>query len=265
MNLSRRVLLGGAAVTGSIAMTSRLGALAQEGTPMAVEGATPEAVGTTPGYAIARVRQLSSPELTQAIFPHVMHRYMPLIEAVPGYAGYVFAFHNDDPAASITLSLGTDEAAGAAMNEAASGFVGGLDPRFATQTPMAEEGPLRIFQLTDRPASDLPPFLNGCSITMRTRMNAPDADMEEVIATATGGLVPLMMGMDGFVLYAWIQIDGGRVAINIWETEEQLAAGDEAVRDWVAENTIATTVGDPIVNSGTIGYAEIPVLLGAHE
>jgi hypothetical protein len=63
--------------------------------------------------------------------------------------------------------------------------------------------------------------------------------------------------MEGFVLYAWMLVEGGRVAINIWETEEQLEAGNEAVAAFVAENTVETTVGEPVVYTGTIGYSDI--------
>ncbi len=243
--------MGGLTLSGAGALASRSLSLAQE-------SATPEATGfATPGYAISRVRQLPTAELNQAIYPHVMHRYLPTIEAAPGYAGYVFAFHNDDPGASISLNLTADEVAGAASGEAAAGFVGGLDPRFVVETPMAEQGPLRIYGFTERPAGELSPFLHGYPVTVRNRQTAEGADIEAVISQTTEELLPLMESMDGFVMYAWILTPTGRVAINIWETVEQQAAGDQAVAEYVAANTVSTTVGEPVVNNGTIGYAAI--------
>ena len=143
-----------------------------------------------------------------------------------------------------------------ASGEAAQGFVDGLDPRFVTETPVSQGGPLRIFEMTDRPASELPPFLHGCYLTVRQRENAPGADMEAVVAGATDVLTPTLAAMEGFVLYAWMQVENGRVALNIWETMEQLEAGNQAVADYLAANTVQTTTGDPIVNTGTIDYAD---------
>jgi hypothetical protein len=239
-------------------MTSGHLARAQQGTPSAVEDpGTPAAVGgATPGYGIVRVRKVPTVELNQAIFPHVMHVFLPMIETVPGHAGYVFAVDDADPTASITLTLVADEAAAVASGEAAQGFVAGLDPRFATETPVAAQGPLRIFEMTGRPATELPPFLHGCYLTVRQRENAPGADMEAVVAGATDVLTPTLAAMEGFVLYGWMEVENGRVALNIWETMEQLEAGNQAVADYVAQNTAATTTGDPIVNTGMIGYAD---------
>ncbi len=262
MALSRRIFLGGMTSAAVLGVTQQWTASAQDGTPVAVESASPVAeMGGDPGYAIARVRVLPNEDLNEAIVPHVLHRFLPSIEVVPGFRGYVFANHYDDPAATITLTLTDDEASAAASDDAAQSFVDGLDPRLSVETPMAERGPLRIFRATDRGADELPPFLNGCQLTIRNRVSAPDADMEAVIALASEGLVPMLAEMDGFVLYVWMQIEGGRVAINIWETAEQLAAGDTAVSEWVAQNTVNTTVGDPIVNSGPIIYASMPGII----
>jgi len=258
MSVSRRAFLGGVAAASAVLTTSRQMVFAQEGTPAAVDPGTPVGVeSTTPGYGIVRVRKLPTAELNQAIFPHVMHHFLPLIETVRGHLGYVFAYHETDPTTSLNLTLLTDQAAATASGEMAREFVEGLDSRFVTGTPVMEQGPLRIYSATSTPASELPPFLTGCYLTVRNRVNAPDADIESVISMATEGLVPTLTAMDGFVLYCWMQIENGRVAINIWETMEQLEAGNEAVAAYVAENTASTTIGDPVVNTGIIGYAEI--------
>lgn len=242
-------MVSGLTLAGAGHLAARsIGTASDDGTPLAAEPGIP-------GYAITRVRTLPSADLNQAIYPHVMHRYLPAIEAVPGYAGYVFSFHDDDPATSITLNFTSDEAAGTASDAAAANFVAGLDPRFTVETPMAEQGPLRIYGLTERPASELAPFLHGYKITVRNRQTAEGADIEAVIAQARDELLPMLAGMEGFVLYAWILTETGRVAINVWETAEQMAAGDQAVADYVAANTVATTVGEPVVNDGKVGYA----------
>jgi hypothetical protein len=250
MGINRRFVLAAAASAAVLASPLKAAA---SGTP------EPEPrTGRAPGYAIARVRALPTPELNAAIVPDVMATFLPRTAAVPGYAGYLFSQHATDPAATITVTLLADAAAADAAAEIALDYVAGLDPRFVVETPFAQQGPVRIFHTTDRPATELPPFLHGCHFTMRDRINAPGTDIDDVVARATEGLVPLLAGMPGFVLYCWTQTEEGRVAINVWETAEQLAAGNEAIAEWVAANTANTTTGDPVVNDGVIIYADIP-------
>jgi hypothetical protein len=209
---------------------------------------------------MARVRKLPNEALNQAIVPHLARVFIPLMEAIPGYGGYAIAFHNDDPTATISTTFMADEAAAMAADEAARGFITGLDPRLVPETPFAEQGRVRIFETTGRPSTELPPFLHGCQVTVRKRINAPGADFEAVVAMTNQEIVPQMAAMDGFVLHCYIQLDGGRFAINVWETAEQQAAGDEAIAAFVAARTAETQVGEPEVNRGTIAYAAIPGL-----
>jgi hypothetical protein len=253
VQITRRTAIGTLAATGLLATTPWPAASAEEATPAAASIATP-------GVAIARVRKLPTPELNDAIYPDVMRNFLPVTAVVPGFLGYIYAFHATDPAAAITLTLLADDTAATAADAVARQYVGGLDPRFTVETPVAARGPVRMFAAISAPASALPPFLHGCVITMRNRTNAPGADMEAVIARASRGLVPLLEAMPGFILYCWIETEGGRTAINIWETADQLQAGNEAIAAWVADNTADSTVGEPVVNDGIIGYATGPGL-----
>lgn len=248
MSLTRRALIGTAAA-GVVTTRTVAGGRAQD--------ATPAAGPPTPGVGLARVRKLPTAALNEAIYPDVMATFLPPTAAVPGFLGYVFAFHETDPTASVTLTLLADEAAATAATSVAEGYVGQLDPRFVLETPVALGGPVRVYEQTPEPGAELPPFLNGCVLTVRDRTNAPGTDIEAVIEKAAGGLAPLLSAMPGFVLYAWLQTDGGRTAINIWETAEQLRAGNEAVAEWVAANTADTTTGEPVVHDGRIGYARL--------
>jgi hypothetical protein len=247
---SRRSVVASAAAAGIVVPRSPLTALAQDSTPVAgAEG--------QPGVALARVRKLPTAELNEAIYPDVMRTFLPKTAAVPGFAGYVMAFHADDPTASITLTLVSDDAAAEAAGEVARAYVGQLDPRFVVETPLSLQGRARFVLMTDRPPTELPPFLHGCVITMRKRVSAPGVNVEDLVAMAEGELAPILQAMPGFILYSWIQTEDGRMPINIWETEEDLRAGDKAVADYVAANTASTSVGDAVVNEGPIGYAEI--------
>ena len=249
MGVTRRTLIGTAAA-GVVGARTGMGTRAQDATPAA------DGPGT-PGVALARVRKLPSAALNEAIYPDVMATFLPPTAAVPGFLGYVFAFHQTDPTASLTLSLLSDETAAASAAEVAQRYVDQLDPRFVLETPVAVGGPMRVYEAAPVPSSQLPPFLHGCVLTLRKRTNAPGVDIEAVIGKAAGDLAPRLRAMPGFVLYGWIQTEGGRTAINIWQTAEQLRAGNAAVADWVAANTADTTVGEPEVQDGRIGYARL--------
>ena len=251
MPVTRRVFLGSTIL--ATAAPFAIPALAQ------AQDATPEAMGPeAPGYGIVRVRALPTPELNQAVYPDVMSRFLPATSAISGYFGYLFAFENDNLATSLTMTLLADEAAVAQANEVAKEYVAGLDPRLTPETPLAEQGPVRIWETTDRPLSEVPPHLTGCQVTFRHRINAEETDIEAIIQTVNEGLIPSLREMDGFVLYGWLGTPDGRISFNIWETAEHLAAGDAAVAEFVEANPIITMVeGTTEVYAGTIGFADV--------
>jgi hypothetical protein len=252
--MTRRTLVGGLALAGGAQIALGRASGAQESTPSPV-------VSAAPGYLIARVRVLPTGELNQAIYPHVMHRFLPANEAAPGYAGYIFAFHDDDPGASITATFTADEAGAEASDAVSQEFVSGLDPRFAVETPVAEQGPLSYFTATTRPATELAPFYHGYKVAMRRWETAPGQDPGPTAALANEELRPMVEEMEGFILYAWMLFEGGGLGLNIWETAEHLAAGDEVIGGWVAEHAPDLWVGGPVEAIGTVGYASIPGLV----
>lgn len=65
--------------------------------------------------------------------------------------------------------------------------------------------------------------------------------------------------MEGFVFYVWVQLLEGRIAVNVWETAEQIAASNEAIGAWVIEYTANTAVGDSMVNYGVGEFADAVV------
>jgi hypothetical protein len=214
-------------------------------------------MGKSPGFGIARVRTHQSADLAQAVYADVLTRFLPPTAALPGYFGYIFAFDDADPGTTLNFTLLKDAAAAEAANTVAQAYVQGMDTRLAPETPIAEQGAVRIYQVTDRPVSALPPLLHGCHITVRFRRNAPDTDIEGVIRSASEGFGPIQAAMEGFVLYGWMHAEGGRVSFNVWETAEQLQAGNEAVAAWGAANPVITEEGPAVVHNGVIGYSDL--------
>jgi hypothetical protein len=259
MHVTRRRFLGTSlAAAAALPVVPGLTARAQEATPEPAVLGTPAVAGfEAPGHGIARVRVHQSAEIAQAVYADVLTRFLPPTAALSGYYGYIFAFDDADPGTTLNFTLVNDAAAADAANAVAQAYVQGMDSRLAPETPIAEQGAVRIYQVTDRPASALPPLLHGCHITVRYRRNAPDTDIEGVIQSASEGFGPIQGAMDGFVLYCWMHTEGGRVSFNIWETAEQMQAGIEAVAAWGAANPVITEEGPAVVHNGIIGYSDL--------
>lgn len=249
MHTSRRALIGGIIASGaSLAIPGALGS-AQQASPVA-------AIDAEPGFGSVSVRTHATPEVLQAVYADVLTVFVPAIRAVPGYRGYLIAFDGEDPTASIDVTLLAEAAAADAASAVSQEHMTGRDARLTPEIPLAEHGDVRIFDVTDRARTDLPPLLNGCHITMRYRLNAADTDIEGVIAAAGGGFVPIIRDMAGYVLYGWMYAEGGRVSFNIWETADQLAAGNDAVAAFGAANPVITEEGPPVVHEGVIGFSD---------
>lgn len=247
---TRRALLGGAAAAGVGMMVSHRAAAGQDATPAA------SATGQ-PAYALARVRTQPSAALTEAIYPDVMARLLPPTMALPGFLGYTFGFDASDPATAFTLTTLSDPESASAATEVAKAYVDQLDPRFVTETPLSAEGRVRMYATTDRSSTELPPFLHGATFTLRDQTNAPGVDIEEAVRIATETLIPLFQSLPGFVLYCWFERPEGRIAINIWDTPEDLAAASDALAAWRAEYFATPTASEEVSYNGTIGYATI--------
>jgi hypothetical protein len=254
-------MLLGTALAGTVPVWPGLTGRAQEATPQPVVLGTPTVPGfEAPGYGIARVRKHPSADAAEAVYADVLTRFLPPTAALPGYFGYIFAFdeYAEEAGTTLNVTLLKDHAAAEAAASIAAEYVQGMDRRLAPETPIAEQGAIRIFQVSDRPVSELPPLLHKCHITARFRRNAADTDIEGVIRSASEGFGPIQAAMDGFVLYCWMHTEGGRVSFNIWETAEQMQAGNDAVAAWAAANPVITEEGPAIVHSGVIGYSDLP-------
>jgi hypothetical protein len=219
---------------------------------------TNPAAATEPSFARVQISALPSPELNQAIMPAVMADLLPRLRAAAGFLGFVYSGVDDDDAASLTLTLVDDAPALEELSAIQDAWEAGLDPRLAIEPSLAVDGPVRMFALSSRPASDLPPFLHGTFLTMRDQTNAPGVDIEAAIAIARETLIPLFLEQPGFLLYCWVQREGGRLAINIWETLEDAAAGDEALVAWRDEHFTTPTSSETVTTTGTVVYAEMP-------
>lgn len=250
VRFDRRTLVSGVAATGAAALIPGVSSLAQEGSPTPVDE-------FRPGYATTRVRVQPSAELNHAIYPHVMATLLPSILEIPGTLGYTFVFDDADPATAFVFSTATDETAAVTSEDLASEWVQDLDPRFVTETPDAHDGLVRMYATTDKPSTELPPYLHGAAFTLRDQTNAEGVDLDSAVDIATETLIPLFQSLPGFVLYCWFERPGGRVAINIWETHEDLVAAGDELAAWREEYFATPTASERVAYDGTIGYSTI--------
>lgn len=248
--VTRRTFIGTTATASAMLLTPSLITASQQATP--IEGSA-----ASPGYATIRVRTQPTAALNQAIFPDVMARLLPQTEELPGFHGYTFVFDNDDPTAAIIFSTLADEDSALSSQELAQEYVAQLDSRFVTETPLSAENQIRMWATTDMPASELPPFLHGAAFTMRDQTTAPDYDINDLVAIAQETLIPIFLNQPGFILYCWFERPEGRIAINIWETPEDMTAGDEALAAWRDEHFSEPTATETTTWHGTIGYSTI--------
>ncbi len=81
-------------------------------------------------------------------------------------------------------------------------------------------------------------------------------DQSEIARLAAEGFLPILNDSEGFIAY-FILLEADRLAaINLFETEEQATASNEAARDFVAENMVPLLPNPPQIVSGLVdvGY-----------
>src|SRR5215204_185834 len=92
--MNRRVVTNGAAgLALSMPFLRAVSAQAQE--------ATPETNAMDPmvvGYSVVRIHTLNAPELVPEIDTLVVEQFVPQVQELPGYRGYLLADSTDDPA-----------------------------------------------------------------------------------------------------------------------------------------------------------------------
>jgi heme-degrading monooxygenase HmoA len=77
-------------------------------------------------------------------------------------------------------------------------------------------------------------------VTNHARMaiySITQGEYQEHIEKAREGMAPILRESPGFILYATIDVGGGRfVSVSTWETREQAEAATEKAAQWVSEN-----------------------------
>jgi hypothetical protein len=256
--MSRRTFTaGGAGFAAGLFATSRLGIAAQD--------ATPDGDIQPTGFVSTRVRTVESSEQRERVNELVVNDFAPNVEALEGFAGYVLGDVIDDPAQSLSILVMEQEGQTAAFNELASEFVATVEAEVSTVDTVQWAGDLLITGASTAEggtpvATPVISILTSGYVAVRIHTSLPGTDPRDFVTLATSGFLPIVSVLQGFEGYLWYPIEGGFVAISLFDSEESAKASNDAAREWAAEFLTDYTDGNPEVINADVVYANLPIL-----
>ena len=260
--MNRRVITTGAVgLALSIPLMRGVGAQAQEATPE-MDSMDPMAVG----YSVVRIHTLNAPELVPEIDALVVEQFVPQVQALPGYRGYLLADSTDNLAVNFTVSLFDSQESTAASTAASAAWVKTLDPKFQHPAPIALDGEIFIAAAPDpmmaaNSATPMPEVAGtGSFVVIRHYQSVEGFDLNDLPPLILDGFVPIVSAVEGFQGYLWFIVPDGQVSISLFATEAASQESTEKAAEWVAANIAQYTDGKPDVYTGEIVYADLPIL-----
>ncbi len=264
--MSRRQVMRVAAGMGVGAggfVVSRRATTAAQGT------ATPVRLDPVLGYVSLRVRQLSDSASRSQVNDLVTTDFIPDVQALPGYQGYMLADVLDDDGQSLAVDVLEDAARAEGFTALAEQFVAGLPSGITVETPVMVDGDLMITAtsqlaestpaatppVTASPESDSPSY-----IAVRIHTSLPGTDPLEFVPLARDGFVPIISGLPGFQGYLWFPSRGGFTAVSLYDSAAAAQESTAAAADFAAEYLTAFTDGNPKVINATGVFIDLPIL-----
>ena len=240
----------------------------QEATAVAGE-ATPVAVAL--GFVSTRLRFVTSPEARVEVNAAVLGQFVNQVKGLDGYAGYLLGDVIDQSTQSLAIVVLEKASQVPAFSEAASGFVASVaDKVIAEKTQqwagdvLIKHGPVagRAAPLASPQASPVVSESHGY-VAVRVHTSKPGKDIREMIPEIVSGFLPIVTGLPGFKGYLWYPIDGGFVAISLFDSVESATASNEAAKGWAVTYISAYTDGNPTIINADVVYADLPILASA--
>lgn len=250
-----------------------VGLLATRGVHASAPEATPEAGAATPvgsiaplGYVTMRMRPLDDPQFRDDMNARVISEFLPKIAAVAGFEGYFVADVIDHPNLTFGVTVLRDRAAAARSDAVAKSFVfeGDIDKHIIIEETRQWAGDLLMLGMpadaTASPAAS-PVAENGAGyyVTARIHTSLPNTDPRGFVPEAIAGFLPIIVGLPGFVGYLWFPVEGGFVALSVYDTKESAIESTNAAKVWATEHLAAYTDGNPEVINATVVYANMPI------
>lgn len=258
--VTRRTVMkagGGLAAVAALGVAGLGVARGQEASPEA----SPAAGDGLEGLWVAvRNRTIIAGTPVDEMIAAIREGYVPLIEAVPGFAGYIGVIDpNSQASAFVTIfadKAGADEGtarAGAWLQE--NGYV------WFEGDPHVVEGPIGIAEGTFAGSADMatpaPGGLEGKYIAMRSRKLVDAAAAPALIEMIKEGFVPLVTTVPGFVAYlvATNEETLDQVAVGVFDDKTGADESTARAAEWGVQGAIELTPGDPVVLEGEIVLA----------
>lgn len=256
MRITRRTLTATAGgFAAGIFAAPLLGAAAQT-------EATPGAVPVTPvpeGFVSTRLRTVADPASLDEITEQVRASFAPEVRALDGYQGYLVGQVVERDDQQVTVVVLEDESQIAAFEELAADFVASVGDVAGTVDTEQWAGELLISGSPAAPAATPIGASNEGFVAVRVHTSTPGTDPRDFVPLATSDFLPIVAGLPGFRGYLWYPIDGGFVAISVFDSAESAAASNDAAREWATEFLTEYTDGNPRVIDANIVYADMPI------
>jgi hypothetical protein len=232
--------------------------------------ASPEAGGATPaaitplGHVVMRVRYLVDESAQADVNERVLAEFVPALEALDGFSGYLVGDVIDESDADLTVTvLESADYLDAYQQQVVEPFVSSLGDLFDATRGEGWSGDLLITGAPTGEGAATPaptwPLRDGY-VAARVHTSLPGTDPREFVPLAISGFLPIVSGLDGFEGYLWFPIEGGFVAVSLFDSEESALASNEAAKEWAAEFLTDYTDGNPAIYNANIVYANFPVL-----
>ena len=102
-------------------------------------------------------------------------------------------------------------------------------------------------------------------ISIRLYSGLNQDDMDELYRRTAEGFLDIIRESDGFIAFYWLHSGENVAAINLFATEEQASASNEAARDYVAEHLAGLVPGPPVIVEGAVDIGFVEMLHGMSD
>lgn len=232
---------------------------------LVTRGVHASASEATPGYVTMRMRPLDDPQFRGDMNARVIGEFLPKIAAVEGFEGYLVADVIDHPNLTFGVTVLRDRAA-ARSDAVAKSFVfeGDIDKHIIIEETRQWAGDLLMLctpadATGDAVASPVAEHGAGYYVTARIHTSLPNTDPRGFVPEAIAGFPPIIVGLPGFVGYLWFPVEGGFVALSVYDTKGSAIESTNAAKVWATEHLAAYTDGNPEVINAIVVYADVPI------
>lgn len=227
--------------------------------------ATPQPVQVSQGYVSTRVRTVASADTRSEINGIVLEEFIPVVQRLEGYAGYLLGDVVGNDAQSLSVVVLEDAAQADAFADLTADFADDLGDLAESIDTTQWEGGLLITgapagQLATPPAAEAGSVLRDGHVVVRVHQAAVGTSPHDFIPLGTEGFIAGMETLEGFRGYLWYPTEDGFVSISLFVSADAAGASGEEVGDRETELHGDATAAEPEIYNAAIVWSELPVL-----